>query len=174
MDTIKNRLTKYATALILIWFIFKPLSDISFSKSYLEMPNGEFEITRQELNDFLEVWGNMMQSSFGKSFEGASLKSENEYPENLKKWLKLQRWNIERFFYDEQRIRDLVKYAEIKQQLRDNKKIAKSSLINLKSINKNLEKSMDAIPYRMAELELIEANLYQITEILAGKAILKQ
>ena len=156
------------------WFVCQPLTDVGRYKPYFQMSENGHEITHDELNDFLYVWANMMQSSFGKSFSSKSLKSGDKYPEGLQKWLALQYWNIDRFFYDEQRIRDLLEYVEIKRQLDDNKKIAKASRINLNDMNKDLQKRLEANSYNDYELELIEANLYQIGEVLSGRAVLKK
>ena len=43
---------------------------------------------------------------------------------------------------------------------------------NLKDIIRNQEQQMAACPYSKLELDLVENNLYQVTEILAGRAIL--
>ena len=172
MRVYKKFLIKFVTYIILAWFVCQPLTEIGRYKPYNEMPSEEFEITHKELDAFLEVWGDMMQSSFAENFKGTSLKSGNQYPRGLKSWLKLHHWDIKRFFYDEQRIKDLIEYAEIKHQLKDNKKITKLSQINLNDMNKDLEKRLETTSYSNEELDLIEANLYQITEILAGKAIL--
>lgn len=172
MSILKKLLIKLTVYIFLAWFICQPLIDIGRYKPYFEMPEEEFEITYNELNDFLDVWGRMMQSSFGEEFTGSSLKSEQKYPKGLQKWLRIQHWDIKRFFYDEQRIRDLVEYVEVRNQLQDNKKIAKSARINLNEMNKNLKKRLDMNSYTNEELELIESGLYQITEILAGKSVL--
>ena len=66
----------------------------------------------------------------------------------------------------------MVEYVDVKHQLSDNAKISRSSHINLNDMNQALEKRLDANLYSDEELDLIETNLYQITEVLSGKAIL--
>ena len=158
----------------LAWFLCQPLIDVGRYKPYFEMPDEDFEITYNELNDFLDVWERMIHSSFGENFKSSSLKSKQPYPKELQKWLRLQHWDIKRFFYVEQRIKDLMEYVEVRNQLRDNTKIIKSSQINLNEMKENLKKRLDMNPYSEEELDLIESALYQITEILAGKAVLEK
>ena len=152
------------------WFAFQPLTDVFRYKPYFTMSEEGHEISRKELNAFLYVYSDMMQSSFRDYFSAKSMRSE--IPSSFKKWLKMHYWDVDRFFYDEQRIKDLLEYVEVSHQLEDNKKISKSSNINLNSINSDLEKRLYAYNYNHEELELIEANMYQITEIMAGRAIL--
>lgn len=160
----------FVSYIFLAWFMFQPLTEVFRYKPYFTMPDETYEITHKELNAFLSVYSDMMQSTFKEHFNAKSMKSE--IPASFQKWLRLHYWNIDRFFYVEQRIRDLLEYIEVRRQLEDNKKIAKSSNINLNSMNDDLEKTLYAHNYNEKELELIEANLYQITEILAGRAIL--
>ena len=172
MNIYKKFGIQLATCVILIWFVCQPLADVGRCTTYMEMPEEEHELTHSELNAFLEVWGYMMQSSFKEKFKGTSLKTDGQYPKGLQKWLRIQHWDINRFFYVEQRIKDLVEYVEVKKQLDDNAKIAKASRINLNDMNTTLRKRLDANSYSNNELNLIETNLYQITEILAGNAVL--
>lgn len=173
MSIYKKFAIKFATYIALAWFVCQPLTEVFRYKPYFEMPEEEYEITHKELNAFLTVWGNMMQSSFREKFTSSSLKAEGKHPKCLQTWLEIQHWNIDRFFYDEQRIKDLVEYVDVKHQLSDNAKISRSSHINLNDMNQALEKRLDANLYSDEELDLIETNLYQITEVLSGKAILR-
>ena len=159
--------------LFLLWLLFQPLSSLGPHRSYLKMPCRWHEITQVELNDFLGVWSNMMQSSYKDSIKDSSLTTTPSYPKTFKSWLYVQHWSIERFFYTEQRIRDLLKYAEIKTRLADNKKIASKSATNLRNMNKDLEERLSTSPYSDKELDLIILNIFQITEVLDGRAILK-
>lgn len=139
------------------------------------MSETKHKISHKELNAFLSVWSKMMQTRFGENFKQKSLKSKSQYPIGFKKWLRLQYWDIERFLYDEERIRSLLEYSDIKLQLEENKQIIKKHhQINLKDIVNDLEKRLSTKSFDGEELNLIEANRYQIFEILSGRAILKE
>lgn len=172
MNTYKKMGILFVSYLFLGWFLFQPLTEVFRYKPYYSMSESGHEITHKELNSFLMVYSNMMQSSFKEHFYSKSMRSE--IPKSFQKWLNLQYWDIDRFFYDEQRISDLLEYIEVKKQLQDNEKISKSSNINLKNINSALEKTLQAYEYNEKELNLIEANIYQISEIFAGRAVLKK
>ena len=152
------------------WFMFQPLTEVLRYKPYFSMSEEGHEISQKELNAFLSVYSDMMQSSYKEHFNAKSMKTE--LPKSFQKWLKMHYWDADRFFYDEQRIKDLLEYIEVKHQLADNKKISRITNINLHNINSDLEKRIYAYNYSQNELSLIEANLYQITEILAGRAVL--
>ena len=159
--------------ILLGWFICQPLIDFGIYKPYFEMSKNGHEISHRELDAFLNIWSKLMQSRFAGNFNKKSLSMKTEYPSSLKKWLRLQYWDINRFFYDEQRIRDLLEYVDIKQQLEDDKQISRTTAkINLRGIISELEKRLEENPFDEKELDLIHANRYQISEILAGRAIL--
>ena len=164
-----------ASYILLGWFICQPLTELGIHKPYFEMPEQEHEISFDELDAFLNVWSKLMQSRFAEDFNKKSLNIKGEHPKNLKKWLKLQYWDIERFFYDEQRIRDLLEYVDIKLQIEENQKISKmSGDMNLNKFNKSLEQRLKTSSFSENELNLIETNRYQITEILSGEAVLEK
>lgn len=157
--------------LFLGWFLFQPITDVFIHEDYSLMNEYGHKITRKELDAFLDVWSDMMNSTFKESYNNNSLKKEKLV--SFQKWLKLKRWNIDRFFYDEQRIRDILTYLDVKAKLEGNRKIAKKSSINLDNITSDLEKHLDHYHYDEKELSLIEANIYQIVEILSGRAVLE-
>jgi hypothetical protein len=172
MSIYKKFAISLGSYIFLGWFICQPLNDVFRYKPYYSMPEVEHEINAEELDAFLNIWSKMIQSSYGKQLRVNSLKTEKSYSKGFTDWLELQHWNVERFFYDEERIRDLLEFVEVKKQLDDNHNIAKSTHINLLHINKDLEKRLEASQFNDYEVELIEANAYQITEILAGRAVL--
>ena len=172
MSVYKKLGISFVSYIFLGWFICQPLLDVGVYKPYNKMSSNGHEISASELNSFLDVWAKMVQSPIGDKVSLKSLKSKRHYPRMLKSWLKLHNWDTERFFYDEQRIRDLMEYIDAKQHLEDNRKISKTSYINLNDIISNLEKRIETKSFNEDELELIENNKYQISEILAGRAIL--
>ena len=173
MNPIKKISIACASYILLIWFIFQPLTEFGIHMPYYEMSENGHEISHSELDSFLNIWSKLMQSRYSGDFNKRSLSMKTEYPSSLRKWLKLQYWDIERFFYDEQRIRDLLEYVDTMQELEDDKQITRSSSkVNLSNIIDELEKRLEANPFGKKELDLISANRYQISEILAGRAIL--
>ena len=172
MNVYKKLGISFASFTFLFWLFFQPLSSIGLHRNYFDVPSEKHQIDQVELNDFLKVWSNMMSSSFKNTVKSASLKTGSSYPLSFLRWLKLQHWSVERFFYTEQQIRDMLKYAEIKTRLKDNNEIARKSHTNLNKMNKDLETRLEASPYSEEELDLIILNMYQITEVLSGRAIL--
>ena len=103
-----------------------------------------------------------------------SLHSNNEYPAVLVKWLEAQQWNVERFFYNEQRLLGLVDYVNLNNSLKSNIALSKTTGANLKEVIENQQQRMSSCPYDEDEMMLINNNLYQITEIFAGRAVLSK
>lgn len=173
MSPLKKLGIACASYILLGWFVCQPLTELGIYKPYFKMSKNGHEISISELDSFLNIWSKLMQSRFAGNFNKKSLNMKSGYPKNLKKWLELQYWDIERFFYDEQRIRDLLEYVDARLQLEENKEISrKSGKINLHGIIKNLEQRLEASSFNEKELDLIEANRYQIAEILSGRAVL--
>lgn len=101
------------------------------------------------------------------------------FPPQLVRWLKRQGWSAERFFYDEQKIRELANIASLEENVESNRKLLKklekdaASGANLKNIITRQEEQLKLARVNPQELELIKANLYQVNMIMDGKAVLK-
>lgn len=173
MNLYKKFAIIFASFIFLGWFVCQPLNEVFRYQPYMKMSEEGHKISHKELDAFLAVWSEMFYSYWGRTFDGKSLKDNQKYPKGLEKYLRMQSWDIERFFYDEQRIRDMMEYVDIQQKLKDSKQIAKSGVrINLNDIISDMEKRLDTSSFDKKELELIEVNKYQIEEILTGRAIL--
>lgn len=156
----------------LAWFIFQPLAKIGFDKPYQNAPTAEQKIDAAELNAFLNLWSRMMQGPLKDHVGQVSLASGKSYPRELVKWLDAQNWNTERFFYDEQRLHELVDYVNLRANLKSNIELSQRTGANLEEIIADQRHRLKACPFAEDELMLVEANLYQITEIFAGRAVL--
>lgn len=157
-----------------------PLADLGrFDSLYDEMPEQGHIITIDELNAFLSVWSEFMHKDIaGYSSQQLSLSrhdAESGFPPQLVRWLKRQGWGAERFFYNEQKIRALINAASLEENLNANRQLLKKmeDNDNLKSIVRSQEEQLKLIKVNKQELELIKANLYQVSQILEGKAVLK-
>lgn len=156
----------------LAWFVSQPLTKIGFDKPYLAAPEAGQKIDAAEMSSFLNLWSRMLQGPLKDYVGQISLASGNSYPSALVNWLDAQNWNTERFFYNEQRIHELVDYVNLRANLKSNIELSQRSGANLNEIIKDQKRRLAACPFDDDELALVEANLYQITEIFAGRAVL--
>lgn len=159
--------------LFLGWFIFQPLSRLGISHPYSEAPQAGQTIDAAELNEFLNLWSRMLHSSLRQQITQISLYSGKQYPQDISNWLNNHNWNVERFFYDEQRLHELVDCVNLQENLKSNEILSRKGQKNLSAIIADQRKRLNMCnKYSPDEMELIKANLYQITEIFAGRAIM--
>ena len=144
MHPLNKIIISLVSYIILGWFVCQPLTDIGRHLPYQKMSENGHELSSDELNAFLNIWSKMMVSRYAENFDGKSLQKNGKYPRGLKTWLNLQYWDINRFFYDEQRIRDLLKYSDVKHHLEDNQKITRSSNINLTDHIQDLKQTLNS------------------------------
>lgn len=168
----------------LAMIITTPLTDLgSFGNAYDYMPEQGELIDIKELNSFLAVWADFIRNDIaGYKSQQLSLSNRNSadgFPPQLVRWLKRHEWGVERFFYTEQKIRELVNIATLEKSIEANRKLLKkmgqdtASGANLKNIIDGQEEQLKLVHFNKQEMELIKANLYQINMIMDGKAILK-
>ena len=167
-------LTKFAIGtviyIILGWFVCQPLTEIGRTRPYAKMSENGHQITHLELTNFMDIWYKMTETKYAKNYNIKSLKSSNRYPKGLITWLKLQDWDIDRFFYDEQRIQDLLKHVDLKHQLEDDREIDANSGINLDDIINDLEKTLRSTSFNEEEIALIEINRYEISKLMTDNS----
>ena len=168
-----NRKTKFFILIFsfvaLCWFCIQPITEIGASKQYMQMPEAGEELSAEELQDFLTLWAQVMNGSMKDSIGQMSLRTKDSYPKDVELWLKAQNWSAERFFYDEQRIREILEFVNLRINLKSNLIMNKQDGINLQNIIDGQQKQMNLCPYDKDELELIELNRYQIMEIFSDK-----
>lgn len=181
----KRKLLILLLSFVLLAFILMtPLSDLGrFGSAYDRMPEQGEILDVAELNSFLSVWAEFMRKDVaGYKSQQLSLSSRGTadgFPPQLVRWLKRQGWSAERFFYDEQKIRELANIASLEENVESNRKLLKklgkdaASGANLKNIITRQEEQLKLARVNPQELELIKANLYQVNMIMDGKAVLK-
>ncbi len=155
-----------------------PLSNIArFGANYDTRPVPEDVLSVKELNAFLRVWSEFMQKDLSKTMGQVSLQQNSEVPPQVKRWLSTKGWSAERFFSLEQRIKELVTVATLQNGLEDNRRLLKEmsgpGADNIKDIVSLQEKRLNALHYNPKELAIVRNNLYQIEQVLSGKAVLK-
>ncbi len=170
-----GRLSKLIILIIIFYGVWEllsiPLSKVRSGIIYSIPPTEDHKIDAKELNSFLDLWSRMMQSDLKSKLTQVSLRtSDNKYPKELIRWLELQNWNVERFFYNEQRLAEIVNCINLRNAYESNMKLAQLS--SLDGIVKDLKQKLVTCSHDSDEVALIEANLYQITEIFAGHAVL--
>ena len=172
--TRKNFLILIVTLVFLGVILTTPLSNIArLGSNYDTPPSPEDVLDVEELNAFLNIWSDFMQKDLSKSMQQVSLQQNSEIPSKVKRWLGVNGWNAERFFSVEQRLKELVTIATLKNNLEDNrgllKTISGSGADNLKNIIASQEKQFKSLKYNPSELMLVQSNLYQIKQVLSGK-----
>lgn len=161
-----------------------PLTDLGrFGNAYDRMPEQGEILDVDELNSFLSVWADFMRKDVaGYTSQQLSLScrgASDGFPPQLVRWLKRQGWGVERFFYNEQKIRELANVASLQKSIESNLKLLKklgkdgAAGANLKNIVNQQEEQLKLARVNPQELELVKANLYQINLIMDGKAVLK-
>ena len=86
------------SAVFLAWLIGQPLSEIGRQRTYDDPPSAGQKLSAAELNEFLDLWSRMLHGKLHRYAGQISLSSGKSYPGPLVKWLKLQGWDVERFF----------------------------------------------------------------------------
>lgn len=171
---------------MLFWIILTPLNrigKISFN-NYDTPPTPGEAITFQEMNAFLEVWSKYLQKDIGKyGLQQISLvvgKPSEKFPPQLVRWLDQEGWNVDRFFYLEQRLKAIVKTALLMEHLEANRQIYtqmsgrggdSAALENMRRILQEQEHNLNAEKISPQELGLVKDNLYKINAVLEGNAI---
>lgn len=176
--TRKNIFILIVTLVFLGIILTTPLSNIArLGNNYDTPPSAEEVLSVKELNAFLNVWSDFMQKDLSKSMQQVSLQQNSEIPSQIRRWIEGNGWNVERFFSVEQRLKELVSIATLQNNLEDNRGLLKTmsgqGADNLKSIISSQEKQFKALSYNPEELALVRANLYQIEQVLSGKAVLE-
>lgn len=154
-----------------VWLIQKPVNRLGVRTPYLSAPSQGQQLTADELNEFLDLWARINHGPLKKYFSQISLKSDSRYPQKIVTWLKLQNWNVERFFYDEQRLLELLEYVKLQKNINNNMELAKKTGADLDGVIKEQRRYLKAHTFGPEEIELVKHNLYQINEIFAGRAV---
>lgn len=147
------------------WFVGQPIHKIGPKGAYHQEPEINQPLTPEELNAFLDVWGQLMESDLKDAAGQLSLSSQKSYSGILTEWLEDKGWNTNRFFYDEQRLREVIKCVSLRAEFEGNKKLSKQKGIDLKAIVKEQKERLKYCSFEAEETALVEKNLYEISQI---------
>ena len=175
----QKRLIIIITAILLVALLSTPITRIAnLGVKYDEPLPQNYVLNIDELNDFLAVWSKFMHSGQGQKMRQLSLSENNSVPASVERWLENNDWSVERFFAMEQKLMSLVAIATLVNSLEDNRKFLNNAKNvagdNLRLIIKNQENQLKNARYNEQELALVRANLYSISQILDGKAVMEK
>ncbi len=168
-----------ASLVLLSFLLTTPLTRITnFGSKYNQPISKDHIIDADELNDFLIMWAKFMRSDLEKNMRHISLSQEDKISPQVERWIEVHGWSAKRFWEIEQKVMNLVAIAKLINNLEDNKKFLNNapniSAENLKTIIKNQETQLKNATYNPKELELVQANLYAVAQVLEGKAVIKK
>lgn len=177
---LRKNLILLAAALLTLWVIFTPLNRIGRLRlHYYDTPPQPNEVlTAHEVDNFLALWSEFLQTSMSRNLPQMSLSSgvpSQILSGTALRWFAGHGWNVDRFFYVEQRLRAAVKTAQLMQHLEANRKLSHTindqNYRNMEQIISEQERKINAEKLTVDELALVSGNLYQINAILDGKLI---
>ena len=175
MTRSQKKIVLLVAIIVLIAVITTPLTRISAIHFSYNEPLGETEILSvQEINDFMKVWSEFVREGYYQEMKQVSLNHNSKVPASIIRWLELEGWNTSRFFAVEQRLRFLVSVASLKNDLEANIGLQKTSQgANITNIIENQKQKLSSLKYNSQELALVKENLYQISSVLDGKAVVE-
>ena len=151
------------------WLCTQPLIKVGADKSYMQSQELSHMFDQKELYDFLIVWDQIQKGKLKKYLDKIPLQNEGEYPRQIVKWLELNNWSAERFFYDEQRLRDIINCVDLERSLSTNIEASEKASINLKELVANQKQRMKSCSFDKKEKKLIEYNRNQIVSIFVKR-----
>lgn len=135
-------------------------------------------VTPEEMNAFLPTWSKYAHDKISKNnFHQISL-SDKAASQKLEKWLYKRGWEVDRFFYVEQRLAAIIKSIYLQKHSEDTIKILREQLkteTNPQIINniENLIASQKQISnvegVSAAEIAMVSPRLEEIEQILEGE-----
>lgn len=139
-------------------------------------------VTFNEMDDFLALWSEYLTKRIGKA-GGYQISLSNQelkksLPRRTTDWIENQNWEVRRFFYVEQRLRSIIKAADLKNQgaaSRENlqKRIAetedKETVESLKKLLEQQENLYKIENVTEGEINMVQSHLEVIKDILNGK-----
>lgn len=136
-------------------------------------------ISAEELDSFLPVWKDFMveyADSAGISEISLTQKLPSEaLSPQMKRWLKKKDWDVNRFFFVEQRLHDIVNYVYIKRHAKDVIEVMTAALKteknpamkeNIKNVIASQQEILDNKKINNPETLLIENRLDEIIKVI--------
>ena len=157
-----------------------PLAQVLNYSAYLNSPEYGETLTADEVNSFLAVWSDFIRKDMGKyELQQVSLangKPAEVYPPYMRRWFVNQGWNIDRFFYVEQRLKAAVKTVFILDTIDSNRELMRqvssdaNTVQNLQTVIARQERQINAERITSQEVAMIRPYAYKINAILEGRA----
>lgn len=176
-----KRIILVVSLVLLINFVFSPVPSperkkIAESVVYINTPI----INPLEMESFLKIWSEYLdediseigisQLSIGEGGLSAKL------PKKVLAWFTKRSWNIDRFFYVEQRMKSIVKAATLKKQSINNIKLLEELRKNdaqaVSGIERLIREQEEAYKVEQVsddEIAMVTTRLKEISDILYGK-----
>lgn len=159
-------LARYISLIIFLvamgWFMSVPIVHWGADMTYAQSVDENHTFNEQELKDFLNLWHKAV-SGYVKNYMPSASMDENSLSRGIfSRWLKLHNWNKNRFFYDEQRLRDLIGCAEIQNNMDSNIEIQQKTSTNLSDLLNMQKKQLALCHFDQKEIELVKNYLPDI------------
>lgn len=137
-------------------------------------------VSPEEMDAFLQVWSEYMHDKISRQSSRQISLSTKEPSSELVKWLNKRGWDVERFFFVEQRLASVVKSAFLKKHSVDTIKVLEIQLAaekdpqiraNIENVIKSQQQLMNVEKVSDGEINMVLPDLNNISEILEGKAV---
>ncbi|MBQ9234985.1 MAG: hypothetical protein IJ184_00780 [Alphaproteobacteria bacterium] len=164
-------LTKYLVMLLMLlglagWLMSERIINWGRERPYLRNPQAEHSLDAEEFYSFLNVWDKAEHGRMRPYLSTNPLEEKMRTSWVMKSWLELYGWNVERFFYDELRIRELLRCVMLKNNHADNVVMAQKNGLGLESIIQQQEQQLKQCKYSTDELSLVEENISLINKVM--------
>lgn len=156
-----------------IWFVITPLHHIGISRPYAQDIAAGHIFDAKELDSFLRLWQKANSGYVKNYMPAASLDEKSRSSIVFLRWLKLHNWNENRFFYDEQRLRDLAECVELQNNADDNFMMQRRTAAHLEDLLKLQKQKLSLCEYSDDELKLVRNNLSVIKTMMPDIYLMK-
>ena len=147
-----------------------------------QLKRGEY-ITRSEMLQFLETWSEFTSTNIfrnGNIQASLSMDAPSEsFPPKVARWLRSKGWHADRFFYVEQRLKSIVRSAQLQQQVLDNRELLASAKLNfdnsaysaLQNLINEQDTQLNLYRVTQGEIDMVIPQLQLINDILEGRIV---
>jgi len=136
-------------------------------------------ITQDELASFLPLWREFF-SKYADKTDFSSISFTQNLPSdvlpfNMKLWLRSKGWETNRFFFVEQRLRDIINYINMKRHAKDvisimnealDKEKNASTRENIKNVIATQQNVLDEQKSNAQEIALVEKHMNDIINVI--------
>ena len=161
------------------WVLSTPLQLLGRPLSYRTPPHSDERLDAPQMNEFLRLWSIYLHKFGQEKLPPLSLENKRasaSAPWRLKLWLYTEGWDVDRFFFVEDRLHSIVKTAYNQRNIAANKQLKEQNAANktaLSEIIQRQEKSANPEGITPEELALVKDNLDKVIGILQGSLAYK-